>query len=113
MASSTLALMLSQSRSSWFRVFYKRNEENPIFKLNFGFPIDVDFLLLFSKGFYLNGLIDGFFDVATDIVNLIDAPHRFIRVGNVDGGHVESRAIEARAFAQLLHNLHHDALPEK
>ena len=61
----------------------------------------------------MNGLIDGFFDVATDIVDLIDAPHRFIRVGNVDSWHVESRAIEARAFAQLLHNLHHDALPEK
>ena len=60
----------------------------------------------------MNGLIDGFFDVAADIVNLIDTPHRFIRVGNVDGGHIKARSIEARAFAQFLHYLHHDALPE-
>ena len=88
------------------------------FKLNFGFPIPTASLLrvlfyLFSKGSYLNGLIDGFFDVAADIVNLIDTPHRFIRVGNVDGGHIKARSIEARAFAQFLHYLHHDALPEK
>ena len=87
------------------------------FKLNFGFPIPTASLLrvlfyLFSKGSYLNGLIDGFFDVAADIVNLIDTPHRFIRVGNVDGGHIKARSIEARAFAQFLHYLHHDALPE-
>ena len=87
------------------------------FKLNFGFPIPTALLrvlfYLFSKGSYLNGLIDGFFDVAADIVNLIDTPHRFIRVGNVDGGHIKARSIEARAFAQFLHYLHHDALPEK
>lgn len=33
-----------------------------------------------------------------------------IRVGNIDGGHVEATLVESWTLAKLLHNLHHNSL---
>ena len=60
---------------------------------------------------YLDGLIDGLFNVTTNIVYLIDTSNRFVGIGDVDGWHVKAGAIEARPLAQLLHDLHHYPLP--
>ena len=58
----------------------------------------------------MDGLVDGLLYVAAHVVNLIDTAHRFVGIGYVDGGHVETCAIESGSFAQLLDDLHHDPL---
>ena len=47
----------------------------------------------------LNGLIDGFFNVATNVIDLIDATNALVGIGDVDGGHVKTGAVKPRSLA--------------
>ena len=60
---------------------------------------------------YLNGLIDGFLNVTTNIIDLIHTSNGFVRIWNIYGRHIKARSIESWSFAEFLNDLHHYPLP--
>ena len=68
--------------------------------------------LFFSKE-YLYRLIDGFFNIFADIIDLVDTTDGFIGIWNVNGWHVKASTIEIGSFAKFLNDLHHNPLSGK
>ena len=62
---------------------------------------------------YLYRLIDGFFNIFADIIDLVDTTDGFIGIWNVNGWHVKASTIEIGSFAKFLNDLHHNPLSGK
>ena len=58
-------------------------------------------------------MIDGFFNIFADIIDLVDTTDGFIGIWNVNGWHVKASTIEIGSFAKFLNDLHHNPLSEK